>query len=316
MAALFKAKGEKCNVTLQGLNRGSDMRGWALTAATGVALVALAISDPAAAADVATKAPPQPTPQAPSNTWTGFYVGANGGYGWKDPTVTFTPNDVTANNATCASLTGGTCAPPASFGISGGLGGVEAGYNWQANQSWLVGVETDFDWSRIRGAGTSNFLIDPLNFPPGTSSFSVNQNVDWFGTIRGRLGWMPVNSTLLFGTVGFAYGHVNENVALNSTPNNNLGNGTFSFQCSAAGNCFSGASSRIATGWTAGGGIEHALWRNVSVKAEFLYVSLGGDTVRVTALNTSVNGNTPSSFSAAFSRLDFYVARGGLNWRF
>lgn len=282
----------------------------------GVVAMGALIATQALAADMAVKAPPQPAQQPSSYTWSGFYIGANGGYGWKDPTVTFTPNDVTANNATCASATGGTCAPPASFGISGGLGGLQAGYNWQANQSWLIGLEADFDWSGIKGAGVSNFLIDTVNFPPGTSNFSVTQNVEWFGTIRGRLGWMPVNSTMLYGTAGFAYGHVRENVALSSTPFNNLGNGTFSFQCNAAGNCFAGTSSHTATGWTAGGGIEYALWRNVSVKGEFLYVSLGGDTARVVALNTSVNGNTPSSFSAAFSRLDFYVVRGGLNWKF
>ena len=53
---------------------------------------------------------------------------------------------------------------------------------------------------------------------------------------------------------------------------------------------------RTASGWTAGGGVEYAFWKNLSVRAEFFYVNLGGgDTVRVTALNGG--GFTPSSLT-------------------
>lgn len=281
------------------------------------------LGTPALAADMAVKAPPQPVAApAPVYSWTGFYIGGNGGYGWKDPTVAFTPNDHNANSASCGGVYGSTCPAPASFGIGGALGGLQAGYNWQVNQAWLIGVEADFDWSHIDGQGTSNFLIAPGVFPPGTSNFVVNQNVEWFGTVRGRLGWTPMNQTLLYGTAGLAYGHVSENVALNSTTGNNLSGPTFGFFCTTGANCFVGNSSRTATGWTVGGGVEYAVWQNLSVKAELLYVDLGGgDTVRVTAVNGGSLGCaglacTPSSFSAAFSRLDFYVARGGLNWKF
>jgi len=282
--------------------------------AIGIAFAAL-IGAPAWAADMATKAPPPAPPPTPAYSWTGFYIGGNAGYGWKDPTVTFTPNDLNVFDVTCGGIFGSTCAPPASFGIQGGLGGFQAGYNWQPNQAWLVGLETDFDWSNIKGTGTSNFLISPGIFPPGTSNFVVNQNVEWFGTVRGRLGLTPTNRILLYGTAGFAYGRVNENVALNTVPGNTSLIGAFGFTCVAGSNCFLGNSSRTATGWTVGGGGEYALWQNVSLRAEFLYVNLGGgDTVRVTALNGG--GLIPSSFSASFSALNFYLARGGVNWKF
>jgi opacity protein-like surface antigen len=43
-----------------------------------VAVVALVVAGPAIAADLPLKAPPKATPW----TWSGFYIGGHGGYGW------------------------------------------------------------------------------------------------------------------------------------------------------------------------------------------------------------------------------------------
>ena len=277
-------------------------------------VVAAAPLGVASAADMAIKAPPAP---APAESWTGFYAGINGGYAWKDSAATFTPNDFNALALTCGGAAGSTCPPPASFNTRGGLWGVQAGYNWQANQAWLVGIEADFNGSHIGGSGTSNFLMAPLAIPPGTSNFAVNQNADWFGTVRGRLGWTPASNTLFYATAGFAYGHVTENIVLNTTPGLAAATGNFGFSCTTGTNCFLGGSSRTVTGWTAGGGAEYALTHNLSLKGELLYVNLGGgDTVRVTSVANGGVGTMPTSFSASFSRLDFYVARAGVNWKF
>ena len=50
---------------------------------TALAVVTALSAVPALAADMPIKAPPQPV-AAPAYSWTGFHVGANGGYGWKD----------------------------------------------------------------------------------------------------------------------------------------------------------------------------------------------------------------------------------------
>jgi len=265
---------------------------------------------PVLAADMALKAPPLP----PAPSWTGWYVGGNVGYGWKDPTVNFIPNDPVSFNFTCGSVPVDTCAPPASFRIGGALGGLQLGYNWQINQSWLLGFETDFDASRIKGTGTSGFIMATL-----PASFQIGENIKWFGTIRGRVGYLATNNLLLYGTGGLAYGRIDENAGL-STFGSGGGFG-FAYVCTlvvapAVPNCFAGNSSRMATGFTTGSGVEYRLSQNLSTKAEYLYVNLGhGNTFNVVA-QTAFGGFTPSSFTAAYSKVDFNVVRVGLNYQF
>ena len=265
----------------------------------------------ASAADLPRKAPAPPPP--PVYSWTGFYVGGNVGYGWKDPTVTVTGNDVTATFVTCGGIFGGTCIPPVAFNVNGAVGGLQGGYNWQLNQNWLVGLEADFDWSNVKGSGSSNFLL-----AGSPSTFQASENITWFGTIRGRVGFLPANKFLLYATGGFAYGRVAENTAINSPITNVVG--ATSFRCTSLGgpgaaNCFVGTSSRTATGFAVGAGAEYVLWQNLSVKVEYLYVNLGGGN-NVNVVNQSpFSGVTSSSFTAAYNRPDFNVVRAGLNWK-
>jgi outer membrane immunogenic protein len=279
-----------------------------------IMLFALGAGGSALAADMAVKAP-NPVAPAPAYSWTGFYIGGNGGYGWNDPTVTFTPNDSVSQTVTCGGLFGGTCPPATSFNIQGALGGLQAGYNYQINQNWVFGVETDFDWSNIRGTGTSNFFITAA---PAT--FQASENAKWFGTVRARVAYLLTSNVLLFATGGFAYGRVDENAALSSSAGSGT-DGTHSYICTGAGgagatNCFVGNSSRTATGFALGGGGEYALSNNVSLKAEYLYVNLGhGNSVNVAA-QAVAPGTVPSSFTAAYGRLDFNVVRGGVNFKF
>jgi outer membrane immunogenic protein len=217
---------------------------------------------------------------APVYSWTGFYVGGNGGYSWKDSSVTFSPVDPLVQSITCGQ---GNCPNPVFFNLKGGLGGIQTGYNWQISRKALLGLEADIEWSKIQGAGTANFLFD---FSP--SNFQADQSVRWFGTIRGRAGYLPVDNLLIFLTGGLAYGRIEESVSLNSgfTGGFAIGGG-FSLNCITGPSCFFGNSSRISTGWTAGAGIEYALWSNVSLKAEYLYVNLGsGDTINVVTQST------------------------------
>ena len=106
----------------------------------------------------------------------------------------------------------------------------------------------------------------------------ASENVDWFGTVRARVGLLPLNNLLLFASGGLAYGKVGTQVGLNSPITEVNGSGN-SYNCTNSGgtgtNCFLGNSSRIQAGFAVGTGAEYLIWHNVSVKAEYLYVNLG-----------------------------------------
>jgi outer membrane immunogenic protein len=150
----------------------------------------------------------------------------------------------------------------------------------------------------------------------------VDQKVKWFGTIRGRLGVLPTERILVYATGGLAVGRVEESTSLFAQ---HVGGGTvgaIGFDCALGVSypeCFSGKSARTAIGWTAGAGFEIAAWQNITVKAEYLYVNLGGGTnLTVTALDTAALGPgiAKSTFIASYGRADFNLVRVGVNYRF
>ena len=265
-------------------------------------LVGFGLSAAAQAADLPVKAP---APIAPVYNWTGFYIGGNVGYGWHDPTVSFTPNDAFPG---LGGFTG--AGPPVSFNISGALGGFQLGYNWQFAPTWVAGLETDFDFASIKGNGSANYLAAIAN----TFNSTVSEKTKWFGTVRARLGFLPTPNLLIYGTGGLAYGKVEQN----ATHTNVFGGsivGSNAVCVGAPSTCWTGTSSRTATGWTAGAGAEYAFMNHWTVKAEYLYVNLGSNSFTENVVLPPFAA-PPSSFNASFSQTQFHVVRGGLNYRF
>ena len=134
-----------------------------------VALVAFAA--PAAAADLAarpyTKAPPM---VAAIYDWSGFYVGANGGWGSSRKCWDFvTPAGAFVSNEGCHDATGGTA-------------GGQVGYRWQAG-TWVFGLEGQGNWADFRGSNVS------LAFP----ATNIRSKVDAFGLFTGQVGWAANN---------------------------------------------------------------------------------------------------------------------------
>ena len=115
---------------------------------TTVGLAALGMA-PAIAADLPartyTKAP---AAVAPLYNWTGFYIGAMGGFGKEDTS---------------------------DFALSGGFGGGTAGYNWQTGQ-FVFGIEADAAGADI----SSSFAVPGL--------VSAEDKIRALGTVRGRFG--------------------------------------------------------------------------------------------------------------------------------
>jgi outer membrane immunogenic protein len=148
-----------------------------LMAAAG--LVALAA--PALAADMAVKAPAP----LPVWTWTGFYVGLEGGGGWGSSVQSF--NAGTTNR----------------YNLAGGQGGGTLGYNWQV-QHWVIGVEGD-----ISGGSVSGRTGSTATYNCGTI---CSTKLGVFDTVRGRVGYAFNNNVLLYGTGGVANGQIQSNL--------------------------------------------------------------------------------------------------------
>src|SRR5690606_14761466 len=199
---------------------------------------------------------PEPAATMPEAfSWAGGYIGLNGGYAGGSarhvrspaptppapPAVTPAPPAIEPNPfgpfaiEQPALITPFAAQLPTTtvfdFEMDGFVVGVQAGYNWQAGPV-VYGLETDLQISGVRG---------------DTGSYDMpHARLDWFGTTRARLGFVPTERLFAYATGGLAYGRVKTH-------------GDFL------------SASALRTGWTAGAGMEFAIDRHWSVKSEYLY---------------------------------------------
>jgi outer membrane immunogenic protein len=132
---------------------------------TSIAGAAYAADLPAPPAATYAKAP---AIVSPATNWSGFYIGAMGGYGSENSSD--------------------------QFAIKGGFGGGTLGYNWQYSQ-FVFGVEGDGAFADINNSVTQGF--------PGVGAITASAKVDALGTVRGRFG-VAFDQVLLYGTAGLA----------------------------------------------------------------------------------------------------------------
>jgi outer membrane immunogenic protein len=249
-----------------------------------LAILATVGASSAIAADLPyRKAPPAYMPPPPLMTWTGFYAGLNLGGGWSANSI---------NNANIALYTdpavGGLFFLPGSknggSNAGGVVGGGQIGYNYQIG-SFVVGVETDFQGTSMRSGGNASWALYPSPLTPGgflaplAPSGNTGVALNWFGTVRGRVGFLATPTLLLYGTGGFAYGNVQ---------------GQFT------------GYSNTRTGWTAGGGVEWMFMPNWSAKAEYLFTDLS-------------SGGTQGAFGQTWGyrrHPQYNTVRAGVNYHF
>ncbi|MEY2489355.1 MAG: outer rane immunogenic protein [Verrucomicrobiota bacterium] len=197
-------------------------------------------------------------PSCPIN-WTGFYLGLHAGYGWGKGDTSVDPLPTAAAFINLA---------PTTFqpDVKGFLGGAQLGYNHQIG-CFVFGLETDFSGTSMDGSSTLSPIIqnNGTPFPGAGNNITVSQDVNWMGTLRGRLGFTPTCRLLLYGTGGLAYGDVDYFGNTEFRPV-----GTVNYPASA---------SETRVGWTVGGGAELALTTHWSVKLEYLYFDLGDKTI-------------------------------------
>jgi outer membrane immunogenic protein len=300
--------------------------------ATAIAAIAL-IGTPAFAADIAVKAPPAPAP-APIS-WTGWYAGFNfgGTWGGSGTTVSSVKTFDCNTAGTCMNAFSSFIGAAAAQGANGSLNtagdgaifGGQVGYNWQAAQQWVAGIEADFQGvgnkKTVTGGGTLVALIPPASFPTGntvTTAITASRSVDYLGTVRARLGWLWTPSLLAYGTGGLAYGGVSADTSIAGS----FSGFNISSCCGALTFGSSGGFRETRTGWTAGGGLEWMMAPNWSAKAEYLYYDLGSVTYSAGSASGVAAGGILSGVtvftiaSQASTRFNGNIVRVGLNYHF
>jgi len=235
---------------------------------------------------------------APVATWTGFYIGGNIGYGWDTGStgVSARAADPALAPALAAILAAGSFPSSLSTSAKGVIGGGQAGYNWQMSQ-WLFGLEADFQGSDIKATATQ--ALTPALFD--ATSTSVTKSLDWFGTVRGRLGVLATPQWLLYATGGLAYGQTRTSFTTTDVTSGCVPGATI---------CANGSSSSVRAGWTVGAGVEALLGSNWSVKLEYLYVDLGRRSADLPA------STVPGIVFTTSTEFREQIARVGLNYHF
>jgi outer membrane immunogenic protein len=182
-----------------------------------------------------------------------------------------------------------TVAGTAAASASSWLAGAHAGYNWQQGP-WVYGLAADISGTHLNSQSSAVFASGFFSVPT-----SLNSTIDWYGTVRGRLGWSS-GPLLFYGTAGLAYGGLNLSSSLNLPPLSNP------------------QTSSVHAGFVAGGGVEY-MWRpNLLVNLEYQYVDLG--TINVAAMGGSFVMVGATSALSASEHGRFSVLTVGVSWLF
>lgn len=210
---------------------------------------------------------------APAYTWTGFYIGVNGGVASHDATT----RDLDGwgsqgiGNPAYVSPWFKSTKTKATFGG-------QAGYSWQMNY-FVLGVEAD-----INHVGASQTFIPPNILVNACGAFCIataTNELTWLATFRGRAGF-AVDRFFIYGTGGVAVGQVS----------NSWG---WDFGAPFR-NAFSVSETK--SGYVAGGGIEAMVTSNVSIRAEYLHVDLG-------TTRNAITGQPPCCLAAGTYASEF-----------
>lgn len=278
---------------------GADMRRFWIAL---IAVSTIAFSQIASAADLPLKAPAAPSP--PAFTWTGCYVGLNAGWGGARNALSTTVDPQSNMNGTARALI--TYGGAAILDGDGFTGGGQVGCNWQIPQPQsgipvVFGVEGDFNWIDGDASDTRNVAVGQA------TGLSVDDiGMDWFATIRGRIGW-AFDRILIYGTGGVAFTKLDISKSWSWS---------FIDGCPIVGGlnqCHVGGDNSFRTGFTIGGGVEWAFLEHWSTKAEYLYSDFGDVTYRT----CNIGFTPPCSQTADHKvRSTLQVIRVGVNYKF
>src|SRR5690606_2320591 len=227
-----------------------------LAGLTAGALALVAFAGSASADGMVVRAAPPPPPPPPPvvdrcapGPWTGFYVGGN--LGWAQLDGEFRDHDKFFSERRRFS------DDEDAFTL-----GVQSGYNLQCGNV-VFGIESDINWVDFDD-NNNRFGHKRWDGEKKVAQrFNTSRSMDWFGTIRGRIGWTN-DRVMVYATGGLAYAELERKWR-------GIGRDGYGWSDHHS------HSDDVSWGWTAGGGIEWLWSPNMSFKAEALWVDFEDD---------------------------------------
>ena len=230
----------------------------------------------------------EPIYSTPLYDWNGFYAGINAGYGggvFKHPFQIIGPEpEEEIEPALVPPGPGEVIFATGSADVTAGgfVGGIQAGYNWQWSENFLLGIEADIQGSSIDGRVSLNITDETGVFlPEGESAdFDLGTRLDWFATLRPRIGWVN-DRFVVYATGGLAWAQTTSSIS-----------GTIVGQT-----VIDESITNDRFGWT------------ITFKTEYLYTDLGSEQI--------IDADFGDGFNfSADSEVAFHVVRAGLNFQF
>lgn len=216
------------------------------------------------------EAPPVVAPVPDDFTWTGFYAGLQAGYSWGD----LEANTLVGNNE------------DEEFDAEGFVGGIFLGFNYEINDSFLIGLEGDFEGT---GIDTDDDDDDDDNDDGLVGIDGYNAEVNWQASIRGRVGF-TADRFLVYGTGGIAFADFD--TGFDGDDDEDL----FDDEDDDDG--------ETRPGWTVGAGVDYAFTDNIFVRGEYRYADFA-----------DFDDDEDNGFGEV-QDLESHTVRGGVGFKF
>lgn len=271
------------------------------TFASLAAAAALLCGTAALAADLPVRTSIAPAPLPPAFSWTGFYVGGNGGYAWGENRTRY---DYALTNAADFADFNALALVPQSLGRNGNgfIGGGQIGYNYQIGQ-FVLGAEADLQYLDMRQQSAWARTLSDAG-ATATITTSARSSVDWLGTVRARAGF-AIDRTLIYATGGLAYGRTKDASTITSVGSDDDGDFV---------GLWTGRKTGTRAGWTLGGGVEYAITDNLTVRGEYLYYDLGRS--KYVLAGSATDPDDEFLGANVRRKTNGSIVRAGMNWKF
>jgi outer membrane immunogenic protein len=221
-------------------------------------------------------------------SWTGFYFGGHAGLRWADADLSADPFTFMRAGNRRFNIPGGSD----NIGPAGAIFGLHGGYNYQFNNNWLIGLETDISWGK-HDESSRLLANDGVTTLLRTGTLELR----WQASVRGRVGWIA-GPFLFYGTGGVSFSHADWNETWTHVSGMNLA-------LPAPVNV-----SKALTGWNGGVGVDHLYATGWLIRAEYIYTDYGNFTVPV-GFTRPTGARTPGEIGIAT-----HLVRFGASYKF